>query len=122
MLAANLWFNAALYVVFGLWCALAWPRTSAAMGYLQLDGSGRSEFLTVYGGLQLGLAGFFAWSALQAPASGLVLALALYVPIVAFRAVSVLRHRPVGGVTRAVAVLEAALLVAALALWFTGAR
>lgn len=122
MLDAYLWLNAALYLVFGLWCALGWRRTSAAMGYVQLDASGRSEFLTVYGGLQLGLAGFFAWAAAgDSDRVALALAVALYVPIVAFRIVSTLRNRPVGGVTRAVAVLEASLLAMALALWFTGA-
>lgn len=123
MLDAYLWLNAALYLVFGLWCLLGWKRTSSAMGYVQLDASGRSEFLTVYGGLQLGLAGFFAWSAAGDWGRGaLVLALALYVPIVAVRIVSVLRNGPVGGVTRAVAGLEVALLAGALALWFLGAR
>lgn len=123
MLDAYLWLNAALYFVFALWCALGWKRTSAAMGYVQLDAGGRSEYLTIYGGLQLGLAGFFAWCAYAGDArAGLVLALALYVPIVAFRIVSIARHRPVGGVVRAVAALEVALLALALALWFAGAR
>ena len=94
-----------------------------AIGYVELDAAGRTEFLTVYGGLQLGLAGVLGWAA---PAGeerfGLVLALGLYVPVVAFRIVGFLRNRPVGSVTRAVAALEAALLGFALALWFGGAR
>ena len=53
---------------------------------------------------------------------GLVLALGLCVPIVAFRIVGLLRNRPVGSVTRVVAALEAALLAFALARWFGGAR
>ena len=123
MLDAYLWLNAALYLVFGIWCAVAWKRTSAAMGYVQLDASGRSEFLVVYGGLQLGLAGFFGWAAAGNDGrAALLLAVALYVPIVAFRIVSMFGNRTVGRVTRAVAVLEIVLLAMALALWFGGAR
>ena len=93
------------------------------MGYTQLDASGRSEYLTVYGGLQLGLAGVFAWSAVSGETRfGLVLALGIYLAIVAFRVASMLRNRPVSSVTRAVAMLEAVLLAMALALWFGGAR
>ena len=41
----------------------------------------------------------------------------LYVPIVAYRLVTMARFRPVGATTRWVAVLELALLVASVALW-----
>lgn len=119
MLVAYLWLNAALYLVFAIWCTFGWKQTSAAMGYVQLDGSGRSEFLTVYGGLQLGLAGVFAWCASSGDTrAGLVLALGVYLAIVSFRVASMLRNRPVSRVTRAVAGLEGALLAMALALWF----
>ena len=77
----------------------------------------------MYGGLHFGPAGVFGWAALAGEERfGLVLALGLYVPIVAFRIVGLLRNRPVGSVTRVVAALEAALLAFALARWFGGAR
>ena len=120
MTAAYLWLNAALYAAFAAWCTLRWASTAQALGFGALDAGGRSEYLTVYGGLQLGLAIVFACTALrpELQRSGLLFALALYVPIVLFRAASAIGHWPLPRTTAAVAVLELVLLAAALALWF----
>lgn len=117
MAAVYLYFNAALYAVFAAWCTLAPHRTAAALGLATATAGGRSEYLVVYGGLQLGLALFFLYCARLEPRLGLVFALALYAPLVVYRLVTLARFWPVGAVTLAVAVLEAALLVAAAALW-----
>lgn len=45
----------ALYAALGLWCAAAPAQTSAAVGFTLANESGRSEWITVYGGLQTGL-------------------------------------------------------------------
>ena len=83
-----------------------------------------SEYLTVYGGLQFGLAAIFAWVAMRQDLhqAGLMLAVMLYVPIVLFRWASVVRLWPVVRMTLGVGIMEAALLVAALLLWWRGAR
>jgi hypothetical protein len=44
-----------LYVLLALWCAIAPENTSQSVGFTLQPGSGQSEFLTVYGGLELGL-------------------------------------------------------------------
>lgn len=119
-----LYFNAALYAIFGLWCAVGLDKTSANLGYTTLSNSGRSEYFTVYGGLQWGLALIFLYLALKPELhrAGIVVALALYAPIVLHRMISLLRFSPVERLTLGVAGLEIALLVVAVLLWFMGNR
>lgn len=119
MLEVYLYFNAALYAVFALWCTFAPARTAATVGYAALSRSGVSEYLVVYGGLQLGMGLFFfycAYAGLQR--AGLAFALFLYVPIVLYRVVTVARQWPVDSATLMVGTLEALLLISALALWW----
>jgi hypothetical protein len=122
MTAAYLWINAAMYAVFGLWCARRLDGTAQNLGYTVLSSSGRSEYFTVYGGLQLGLGLAFAWLAFRPELhrTGLLVALALYAPIVLLRTISLLRFGPVETLTKAVAGLEWVMLVAAAVLWFLG--
>lgn len=116
-----LWLNAALYAVFCAWCTLRWASTSSALGYVQLNGSGRSEYLAVYGGLQLGLAIAFALLAMnpQHHRTGVLFALVLYAAIVPFRWASVALLGPVERITVYTGVLETVLLLWALVLWWS---
>lgn len=116
MTPAFLWLNALLFGLFSLLCTLRWPGTSSSLGYVDLNASGRSEYLTVYGGLQLGLGLFFALCALRPEAHrmGLWMGALLYIPIAGFRWFSVARHGPVGTPTLAVGMLETALACAAV--------
>ncbi|MGI8560059.1 MAG: DUF4345 family protein [Luteimonas sp.] len=122
MPAFYLWLNALVYAVFALWCALRLDSTAQNLGYTALSNSGRSEYFTVYGGLQWGLALVFAWLAFKPELhrTGLLVALALYAPIVLHRSISLLRFGPVEAMTKAIAGLEWVMLVAAAALWFLG--
>ncbi len=52
--------------------------------------------------------------------TGLLVAMALYAPIVLHRAIGIMRFGPVETPTKAAAGLEIAMLVAAVALWFLG--
>lgn len=45
-----------LYLGLAIWCAYDPKTTSSKIGFELVGGSGKSEFLTVYGGLELGLA------------------------------------------------------------------
>ncbi len=119
MIAAYLYGNAALYAVFGAWCTLARRSTSQNLGYEQLSNSGHSEYLVVYGGLQIGLAAFFGYLASQSSLhrAGLIFALALYVPIVLYRVITVFSFWHVRSMTLGVAGLEVALLVTAIVLY-----
>jgi hypothetical protein len=119
-MALYLYVNAALYLLFALWCTLAPLKTSSTIGYEVLSQSGRSEFLVVYGGLQLGLAAMFAYTAANPPLqrSGVLIALFFYVPIVLYRVATVLKHWPVRSPTLYVGALEVLLLVAGILVWF----
>ncbi len=50
-----------LYLLLAAWCALAPDRTSKTIGYELQPGTGQSEYLTIYGGLQLALGIAFLW-------------------------------------------------------------
>jgi hypothetical protein len=118
-MALYLYLNAALYLVLAIWVTLIPWRTAASIGFESLSASGRSEYLVVYGGMELGFAVFFALTAWNAEHRrlGLLFALCLYAPIVLYRAFTVLRHGPVSATTLTVAALEVVLLAWGVALW-----
>lgn len=124
MIAIYLWANALLYAVFSLLCSLRLTATSQSMGFLALDRGGRSEFLTVYGGMELGLALMFAWLAWRPELhrTGLAIALLIYAPMVIFRLIGWIRLWPVQHTTLGTGLLEIALLLIALILWFAFRR
>jgi len=120
MVNAYLYLNAVLYALLALWCTLFPGTTASAVGYQVLSRSGQSEYLVIYGGLQLGMAFLFAYFArTRQPRNGVVLALAFYIPIVLFRAVSMARLWPLEPATLLLALLEWMLLIAAVLLWKT---
>ncbi|MBL8299831.1 MAG: DUF4345 domain-containing protein [Rhodanobacteraceae bacterium] len=118
MVIAYLLINAVLYAAFALASSLVPERIAAALGFT-LDAQGRVEFLTVYGGLELGLAAFYAWTVYAGPEpqrTGLVFSLFLYAGLVIYRLAGILRYGVPGTTMLAVAGLELFLLLAALAL------
>lgn len=115
-MSVYLWLNGALYLLFAIWCTASPWRTSANLGYLTLNASGRSEYLVIYGGLQIGLALIFALLArgdLSLQRFGIVLSLCLYAPIVAYRLTTIVRFWPIPSMTLMVGALEVALLIGA---------
>jgi hypothetical protein len=118
MVALYLYVNAALYLLFAAWTTLSPWVTATNIGYTSLSSGGRTEYLVVYGGMEIGFAAFFAWTAASAglQRAGLVFALFLYVPIVLYRSVALWRFWPVPATTLATAGLEIVLLVWAVVL------
>lgn len=118
-MAIYLYVNAVLYALFAGLCTLNARGTATSLGYLTLSSGGRSEYLVIYGGLQFGLAIFFALLASRPSmhAVGLTFALSLYLPIVIYRLVTVVAFRPVPLLTLVVAALECVLLVIGAVLW-----
>ncbi len=119
MIPAYLYLNAALYALFALWCTVSAAATARAIGYLQFNSGGESEYRVIYGGLQLGLALVFALLARRSELweMGLVFSLAIYVPIVFYRVATIVSFWPVPPTTLAVGAMELTLLVAAGILW-----
>jgi hypothetical protein len=115
--------NAALYLLLAIWCTVKHTSTAAGSCYVELNNSGHSEYLVIYGGLQLGLAAIFAYLGFHAEYHrlGLLVALMFYVPIVLYRGVTILLYKPVSTATLAIGALEAVLLIVALVLWLRSA-
>ena len=113
MINLYFWVNALLYCLFALWCTFQKEQTSLASGFTGINNSGWSEYLVVYGGLQLGLAAFFLYLALNSELNkaGLIFSLFLYLPIVVYRVVSIYKYWPVSPTTLAIAGMEIALLI-----------
>ena len=116
MVRFYLYFNAALYFLFALWCTIAPLDTSQQLGYSTLTPAGLSEYLVVYGGIELGLGVFFLYCARRETRTGILFSLALYAPIVLFRWISIARLWPVSMATVTIGALETLLLLAALIL------
>ena len=62
-----------LYFWLAAWCSFQPAETSGLVGFQLRPGSGQSEFLTVYGGLELGLALTLLWPLIQSSATRLAL-------------------------------------------------
>lgn len=123
MASIYLYLNAAIYLLFSIWCTFAASSTAHSLGFIGMTNSGRAEYLTVYGGLQFGLALIFGWTAWSGEIRfGLIVAVALYAPLVIWRIAGLALHWPVANATLYVAALEAAMLVAGLLLWLNHAK
>ena len=125
MIVVYLAFNAVLYAVFSVWCALAPERTSAFLGLVRANPGGESEYLAVYGGLQAGFAAFYGLALLLPDhrRTAVLFSLLLYGGIVVFRSVAVVRFGFTAlGTARFAYVLEIGLLAAAIALALRPAR
>lgn len=119
MASIYFYLNAVIYVGLAIVCTLRPGPTATGIGFIELNRSGRSEYLVVYGGLQLGL-GLFYFLLGRNPtyvSIGVLFSLLLYAPMVAYRMVSIWLHRPTSAVTLGTATLEVLLLLGALVLW-----
>ena len=117
MARTYLYVNAALYLIFAIWCTISMVSTSRNLGYESLSANGRSEYLVIYGGLQLGLAITFWMLASNSSLHrfGILLSLAIYAPIVLYRWITVVKFGA-SGMTLGIACLESVLLLAAIGL------
>lgn len=118
MAAAYLWFNAALYLGLALWCTARPDATARSLGFGPLSADGRTEFLTIYGGLEFALAvGYacLAWQPLAWPA-GLLFSAILYGSLVAWRLFAIWKHRPQSPTIRKLAIGEVVLFLIPLVL------
>jgi hypothetical protein len=116
MLRTYLYVNAGLYVIFALWCTLMPEKTADALGLGFKSGSGKSEYITVYGGMEFAIAMFFLLAALRPEMrqAGLIFALLFYGGLVAWRIPTLLMVSGVKQITYGFAAAEAVLLVMAV--------
>ncbi len=103
----------AMYIALAVWCSVQPERTSNTVGFQLRPGSGQSEFLTIYGGLELALGlAFLAPLVRQEylPYS-LLLCLIVHASLVAFRSAGFLMFSDIARTTYYLAAAEWGLLL-----------
>lgn len=113
-----------LYLALAAWCCLDPGTTSRKVGFTLNGDSGASEFLTVYGGLEFGLALVFLMPLAHATSTrfSLLSCLLIHGSLVTFRSVSLLIHHDFGAMTGKLAIGECLIFLVGLVIWFTTAR
>ncbi|MCA9015353.1 MAG: hypothetical protein KDA77_08470 [Planctomycetaceae bacterium] len=110
-----------LYILLALWCSLAPNTTSRTVGFKLEPGSGQSEFLVVYGGLELALGIVFLWPLYQkeAAAYALFVCLMLHGCLVLFRTVGFFLFERIESATYSLAFGEWLIFLISLGLCLT---
>jgi len=108
------------YVVLAAWCSLMPQRTSKAVGFDLQPGSGESEFLVIYGGLELALGLIFLWPLVrpQEIAFPLLACVLVHGCIVLFRTVSFLLYSNLATTTHSLAAVESLIFIVAAAFYW----
>ena len=111
-----------LYAGLAIYCVVAPSRAADTVGLEMKGGSGRSEFLTVYGGLEMGMALFFLFAAWRPEhaRSGVLACLVIHLCLVAFRSASFAMFDGITTSTYKLAVGEWVIFLASIAVWWKG--
>lgn len=121
MIRGFLTFVALAYLGLAIWCVVAPRSTAASLGLTLVPGSGDSEYMVVYGGLQVALGLLFLWPWLNQQQSRPMLSACALIHgcLVAFRTASYLRFSGIAATTHVMAALEWAIFLFTLGLiWF----
>ncbi len=113
-------FVGGLYVFLGIWCSLLPERASKTVGFELRPGSGESEFVTVYGGLEVAMGLIFLWPWIR-PAEtefSLRACLIIHACLVLFRSVGFVTFRSIEPATYKLAAGEWIILLSSLTLWW----
>ena len=104
----NLIIVSAIYIGLAIWCSIQPNVTSEKVGFELKGGTGQSEFMTVYGGLEFGLALALLATLFRAETVGFgVLACVLvHGSLVVFRSISFFCYNDIGAFTYKLAIGE----------------
>jgi hypothetical protein len=113
-----------LYAGLAAYCAVAPGKAAETVGFELKGGSGRSEFLTVYGGLELGLGLVLLIPAIanRSTREALLACLVIHACLVVTRGISFAMFDDIRASTYKLAAGEWAILLASLAVWWKGSR
>jgi hypothetical protein len=103
-----------------MWCTFSPTETSQKIGFTLNGGSGKSEYMTVYGGLEFGLALVlivFAWRPAMV-SEGVLICVLIHAALVLFRTVSLFWFSDIEPMTWKLAAGEWAILLLGLATLF----
>lgn len=109
-----------LYFGLAMWCTFAPAETSQKIGLKLTGGSGKSEYMTVFGGMEFGLALILivlAWRPGMAN-EGVLVCVLMHATLVLFRTVSLFWFSDIEPMTWKLAVGEWAILLLGLATMF----
>ena len=109
-----------LYAGLAIWCVAMPAATSAKVGFTLNGDSGRSEFMTVYGGLEFGLSLVFLLPLIRSGSVTTVLlsCILIHASLVGFRVLSLVLYRDVGSMTYKLAGGELLILLAGICVWY----
>lgn len=110
-----------LYLGLAVWCTVAPADTSDRVGFELKGGSGQSEFMTVYGGLEFGMALLFLAPIVSAGLArpALLACLTIHGSLVAFRTASLMMFSGIQPMTWKLAAGEWVILLTTLSVfWF----
>ncbi|GJM23910.1 MAG: membrane protein [Phycisphaerae bacterium] len=101
------------YLGFSVWCTLQPQKTASSIGFELKPGSGQSEYLVVYGGLQLALGCIFLLPLLRPDflRNALLICVIIHGSLVLFRGISIGLYGRLDGTTYVLSALELSLLV-----------
>lgn len=109
-----------LYVGLGLYCSLLPERASKTVGFQLNPGSGQSEFLTVYGGLEVGMGLVFLLPLLRPAETEFSLSACLIIHgcLVLFRSIGFALFRNFEPITHKLAIGEWVIFLASAVFWW----
>lgn len=112
---------ALMYLALSIWCALDPQTTSAKVGFGLNGGAGQSEFLTIYGGLEFGMALVFLipWAVKEATRFSLLACLLMHASLVVFRSIGFFAFADIDPFTYQLAIGEWAILILSCVFWFS---
>ena len=108
------------YLLLAAWCIAMPATTAASVGFELQAGSGQSEYLVVYGGLQLGLGCFFIWPVFWKPEAipvAIVASFFIHAAIVLLRSIGFLLYANFEETTLVLAAVEWIILISTLLVW-----
>ena len=115
---------ALIYLGLAIWCSVQPGKTSQKVGFELKGGSGQSEFMTVYGGLEFGLALVLLASLLRSETVmyGVWACVLIHGSLVVFRTISFLCFRGIESITYKLAAGEWVVLLIGIAILFLNFR
>lgn len=110
----------AMYVYLGGLCAFKMEEVAEKVGFKLIPGTGQSEFLTVYGGLEIAMGIFFLWPVLSKGhmQSALLFAVILHFWLVLCRSIAFMKYSGIGSFTYQLAIGEWVILIAGSVLYY----
>ena len=115
---------AALYFILAFWCTISPDETSTKVGFELKGASGQSEFMTVYGGLEFGMALLLLLSVLreETVGYGVLACVIVHASLVVFRTMSFFRYSEIDAFTYKLAAGEWAIALIGAAILLLQAR